>query len=95
MAKATPEPDKSRSTKAVAKPYEPTEAEAQLMQADRESRRKRLTPPKIKILEQDGDAVSIAPDHQDPAIWAAKMANAFGTMNGNIADHQAALLMMP
>jgi hypothetical protein len=84
---------KPAKRKTVKKPYKPSEAEQQLVAAERLKHEQTAPAPKFKTESKKANKHSIAPDHPDPAgYWQSSMQRAFGTNDNSFMRIQAELL---
>jgi hypothetical protein len=74
-------------------PYKPSEAEQQLVAAERLKHEQTAPAPKFKTESKKANTHAIAPDHPDPAgYWQSSMQRAFGTNDNNFMRIQGQLL---
>ena len=82
---ASPKPKATPATTELVKPYEPTAAERQALEAQRSRRQQQRLPIRARA-SMKGDAVSLQPDHADAAFGHLLLMDALGTTQPDFSD---------
>ena len=70
------------------KPYEPTDADRQVVRSHLDRRRQSRQAPKVKVDHKPSKPVQIEPDHPDPVVGGTALSEAFASVEMNFVNQQ-------